>query len=52
MQRTLCQKIYALENELDPITIIFYEKLLHALSGIANASENTGEILRQMIVKG
>jgi len=52
MQRKLCMKIYGLESELDPITILFYEKMLHALSGIANASENTGEILRQMIVKG
>ena len=41
-----------MENELDPITIIFYEKMLHALSSIANAAENTGDILRAMIVKG
>lgn len=52
MQRKLCQQIYALEKELDPVTILFYEKMLHALSGIANASENTGDVLRQMIVKG
>ena len=51
MQRKLSQHIYEIEKELDPITIIFYEKMLHALSGIANSAENTGEILRQMIVK-
>jgi len=51
MQRKLSQHIYQLEKQLDPITIIFYEKILHALSGIANAAENTGDILRQMILK-
>jgi uncharacterized protein len=51
MQRKLSQHIYEIEKELDPITIIFYEKMLYALSGIANAAENTGEIFRQMIVK-
>jgi len=51
MQRKLCQHIYRLEGQLDPITIIFYEKMLHALSGIANAAENTGDMLRTMIVK-
>ena len=51
MQRKLSQHIYEIEKDLDPITIIFYEKMLHALSGIANSAENTGEILRQMIVK-
>lgn len=52
MQRKLSQKIYDLEEELDPITILFYEKMLRTLSGVANAAENTGEVLRTMIVKG
>jgi uncharacterized protein len=51
MQRAVSQHIYQIEKELDPITILFYEKMLGALSGIANAAENTGERLRQMIVK-
>ena len=51
MQRTLCREIYRIEKELDPITILFYEKMIHALSGIANSAENTGDVLRQMIVK-
>jgi len=51
MQRKIAQHIYQLESQLDPITISFYEKMLMALSGIANAAENTGDILRQMIVK-
>jgi uncharacterized protein len=52
MQRRISQHIYSLEKELDPVTIMFYEKMLHTLSKIANAAENTGDILRQMIVKG
>lgn len=51
MQRKLAQHVYELEKDLDPITILFYEKMLRALSSIANHAENTGEILRQMIVK-
>lgn len=52
MQRKLSQHIYRLESELDPVTILFYEKMLQTLSSVANAAENTGELLRQMIVKG
>ena len=51
MQRKLSQHIYRLEKELDPVTILFYEKILHTLGAIANAAENTGELLRQMIIK-
>jgi len=52
MQRKVSQHIYRLEKELDPITIIFYKKFLQTLSAIANAAENTGDLLRAMIVKG
>jgi len=52
MQRKLSRQIYAIEHELDPITIMFYEKMLTTLSAAANAAENTGELLRAMIVKG
>jgi predicted phosphate transport protein (TIGR00153 family) len=52
MQRRLSQHIYTLEAQLDPVTIMFYEKMLGALSAIANAAENTGDMLRTMIVKG
>jgi len=51
IQRRVSQHIYRLEKELDPVTIIFYEKMLHSLSQIANAAEKTGELLRAMIVK-
>lgn len=52
LQRRVSQHIYELEGQLDPVTIIFYEKMMRSLSGIANAAENSGDILRQMIVKG
>jgi len=51
MQRTLSRHMYDLEGELDPVTIMFYEKMMRSLSGIANAAENTGDWLRLMIVK-
>jgi len=52
MQRKIRRHIYDLEKELDPVTIMFYEKMLQSLGEVANAAENTGELLRQMIVKG
>lgn len=52
MQRKLSMRIYELEGELGPITVLFYEKMLQALSAVANAAENTGDMLRSMIVKG
>jgi len=51
MQRSLSMHIYEHEDDLDPITILFYEKILQALSGVANAAENTSDLLRTMIVK-
>jgi len=52
IQRRLSRRIYEMEDQLDPVTISFYEKMMHALSGVANAAENTGDMLRAMIVKG
>ena len=51
MQREISIHIYEKEDILDPVTIMFYEKILMAFSQIANAVENTGDILRMMIVK-
>lgn len=52
MARSLSMDIYALEKELEPLTIIFYEKMVLCLSAIANEAENAGDMLRNMIVKG
>jgi predicted phosphate transport protein (TIGR00153 family) len=48
--RSLSKDIFTLENELDPITLLFYEKMLLVLSEIANEAENAGDMLRTMIV--
>ena len=52
MARSLSQQIYKLEPELEPLTIIFYEKIILTLGGIANQAENAGDMLRNMIVRG
>ncbi len=51
MARQLSIDIYNLESELDPITIMFYEKMLITLGQVANEAENAGDMLRNMIVK-
>jgi predicted phosphate transport protein (TIGR00153 family) len=51
MARSLSKDIYSLEKELDPITIIFYEKMILTLGAIANEAENAGDMLRLMILK-
>ncbi len=51
LARSLSRDIYRLEDQVDPITIIFYEKMLLTLGAIANEAENAGDMLRTMIVK-
>lgn len=51
MARSLSKDVYSLEKELDPITIIFYEKMILTLGAIANEAENAGDMLRLMIIK-
>ncbi|MBC8207671.1 MAG: TIGR00153 family protein [Desulfobulbaceae bacterium] len=52
MARTLSRQIYALEDEVKLLDILFYEKILLKLSAIANEAENAGDYLRAMISKG
>jgi len=51
MARSLSKDVYILEKQLDPITIIFYEKMILTLGAIANSAENAGDMLRTMILK-
>ena len=51
MARRLSKKLYSLEGQIDPTTIIFHEKILLALGSIANEAENAGDMLRMMLVK-
>jgi len=49
--RSLSRDVYSLEGKLDILTILFYEKMIITLGGIANEAENAGDMLRAMIVK-
>jgi hypothetical protein len=51
LARRLSKHVYSLEKILNPIDIIFYEKIIIALGSIANEAENAGDMLRMMIVK-
>jgi hypothetical protein len=51
MARRFSKKLYSLEGKMDPISIIFHEKILLALGSIANEAENAGDMLRMMLVK-
>jgi hypothetical protein len=51
LARKLSKAIYALENEVSTIDLIFYEKMLLKLSDIANEAENAGDYLRAMLRK-
>ncbi|MGV1101074.1 TIGR00153 family protein [Thiovibrio sp. JS02] len=51
LARSLSQALYRLEGELDPLTIIFHEKIIIALGSIANEAENASDLLRNMLVQ-
>ena len=51
LARELSILIYELEDELNPVDIFFYEKLILKLSAMANEAENAGDYLRAMIIK-
>lgn len=51
MARRISKKLYSLEGKMDPISVIFHEKILLALGSIANEAENAGDMLRMMLVK-
>ena len=49
LQRKFARHCYVLEEQLDPVTIMFYEKICTTLSAIANKAENTGKFLHMLI---
>ncbi len=49
--RDLSRDIYKLENEVDTMTIIFYEKMILTLGQVANEAENAGDMLRNMLIR-
>jgi predicted phosphate transport protein (TIGR00153 family) len=51
MERKFARTFYAMEDELDPVTVMFLDKYCLALSKIANAAEKTAKYLRLVIRK-
>jgi len=49
MQRRFARHFYNLEEQLDPITLVMYDKYCRKLGQIANAAETAGKYLRAMI---
>ncbi|UCG67957.1 MAG: TIGR00153 family protein [Thermoplasmata archaeon] len=51
LERELTKKIFALEKELDPISIFHLVKVVDIIAQIANHAENAGDRIRAMIAK-
>lgn len=51
LERELTKKIFALESELDPVSIFHLVKVVDIIAQIANAAENAGDRIRAMIAK-
>lgn len=49
LQRTFARHCYALEDELDPTTLFFFDKICSTLSDVANKAENAGKFLHMLI---
>ncbi len=49
LQRRFAEHYYAIEDQIDPTTLRFYDKYCETLGGIANAAEKTAKYLRQAI---
>jgi predicted phosphate transport protein (TIGR00153 family) len=51
LERDLTKKIFALEKELDPVSIFHLVKVVDIIAQIANHAENAGDRIRAMIAK-
>ena len=51
LERKFARKFYSMEDQLDPITIMFLDKYCKRLSFIANTAEKTAKYLRLIIRK-
>jgi predicted phosphate transport protein (TIGR00153 family) len=49
LQQNFARHFFSLENQLDPITILMYDKWCRTLGQVANAAETAGKYLRAMI---
>jgi len=51
LERRVAEKFFSLESQLDPITIMMYDKINRKLGQIANNVEKVGKQLRLIIGK-
>lgn len=51
MQTEVSRRMYALEDQSDPVSIYFIMKLFRLLGALANHAENTGDTLRMMLTR-
>ena len=51
LERKFARKFYSMEDQLDPITIMFLDKYCKRLSTVANTAEKTAKYLRLIIRK-
>ena len=51
LQRAFARHFYSLEGQLDPTTLVFYDKYCKTLSAVANNAERTAKFLRLVIAK-
>ncbi|MFQ6035896.1 MAG: TIGR00153 family protein [Sedimentisphaerales bacterium] len=51
LERKFARKFYSMEDQLDPITILFLDKYCKRLSAVANTAEKTAKYLRLIIRK-
>jgi len=51
LQRKFARHYYSMEQELDSITLYFFDKYCQTLSSIANAAEKAAKFMRQIILK-
>jgi len=51
LERKFARHFYQIEDKLDPITILFFEKYCSTLSAVANNAEKTAKYLRLIIRK-
>lgn len=49
LERHFAEKYYAMEDQLDPTTLRFYDKYCETLGSIANGAEKTAKYLRQIV---
>jgi len=50
LQRSFAVHYYEIEEQLDPTTLVFYDRYCQRLGGVANAAEKCAKLLRTLII--